>query len=154
VRSRAPQHYTGRRPAFGDQRGLTAAGATIVVLILAALGAGVDVATGSGLRTVFTIAFVVAAALAAATVHGEDLLASVVLVPLVYALVAAVAGLVEGSGLGSLLKLVEAVAITMINAAPSLIMATATAAVIAGARAIANRRSERSRRGLAGRAHA
>src|SRR4051794_7878058 len=52
------------RPPFGDQRGLTAAGATLLVLALGGLGAGVDVATGTGLRTVFAVAFTVAAALA------------------------------------------------------------------------------------------
>jgi hypothetical protein len=127
------------------------------VLILAALSAGVDVATGSGLRTVFTVTFVIAAALSAATVHNEDLFASVVLVPLAYAAVAGIAGLADGSGAGTL-NTIGSIASTMINAAPSLMMATVATAVIAGARAYANRRASRSgrsdRAGLTGRAHA
>jgi hypothetical protein len=132
------------RPAgpapFGDQRGLTAAGATLVVLLLATLAAAVDVTTGTGLRTVFEVTLVVAAALAACTVHTEDLLASVVLVPLVFGAVAGVSGVVEGTAFGSLSALIQAVAVVMINAAPGLMAATAVAALIAGGRAYAVRR--------------
>ena len=112
----------------------------MTVLLLSGLGAGVDVATGTGLRTVFAVAFVVAAALAAATVHHEDLLASVVLVPLVYAVVGGISGVAEGSGLHTLAKIALGVANVMVTAAPALMMATFAAAVIAGARAYATRR--------------
>jgi hypothetical protein len=114
----------------------------VLVLLLSGLGGGVDVVTGTGLRTVFTVAFIVAAALAAATVHHEDLFASVVLVPLVYAVVGGIAGIAEGSSLHSTSKLVLAIANVMVTAAPALIMATIAAAVIAGLRAYAARRRQ------------
>jgi hypothetical protein len=131
-----PRHSnTGPRAPLGDQRGLTAAGATVLVLVLSGLGAGVDVATGTGLRTVFAVALAVAAALAAATVHHEDLFASVVLVPLAFALVAGLAGIAEGSNLGTFSKILLGVANVMVNAAPGLMIATVAAALIAGLRA-------------------
>jgi hypothetical protein len=142
-RHAAPRGGSGRSPQrapFGDQRGLTAAGASLLVLLLGGLGAGVDVATGTGLRTVFAVAFAVAAALAAATVHPEDLLASVVLVPLAYAVIGIVAGIAEGSSLHTASKLVLAVANITVTSAPALLIATAAAAVIAAARGYAVRR--------------
>ncbi|MFL6238764.1 MAG: DUF6542 domain-containing protein [Actinomycetes bacterium] len=132
------------RPPFGDQRGLTTAGATILVLALSGLGAGVDVVTGTGLRTVFAVAFTVAAALAAATVHHEDLLASVVIVPLCFAAVGLVSGIAEGSGLQGLSKIALGIANVMVTAAPALLLATAAAAVIASLRAYAVRRRRRT----------
>jgi hypothetical protein len=127
---------------LGDQRGLTAAGATVLVLMLGGLGGGVDVVTGTGLRTVFAVAFVVAAALSAATVHHEDLFAAVVLVPLAFAVIGGIAGIAEGASLHSASKLVLAVANVMVTAAPALMMATVAAAVIAGARVYADRRRQ------------
>jgi hypothetical protein len=138
-----PTPSTGGAP-FGDQRGLTAAGATVLVLVLSGLGAGVDVATGTGLRTVFAVAFAIAAALAAATVHHEDLVASVVLVPLAFALVGGIAGIAEGSGLHSISKLLLAVANVMVTAAPALMIATGASAVIALLRWYAVRRGSRA----------
>jgi hypothetical protein len=144
VPAKAPSPTTGTRPPFGDQRGLTAAGATLLVLALSGLGAGVDVATGTGLRTVFAVAFCVAAALAALTVHHEDLVASVVLVPLCFALIGGVAGIVEGADLKTLSKIVLGIANVMVTAAPALIMATVAAAVIAGIRGYAARKRGRT----------
>ena len=141
-----PRPPSTRAPApLGDQRGLTAAGAALLVLLLSGLGAGVDVVTGTGLRTVFAVAFVVAAALAAATVHHEDLFASVVLVPLAFALIGGIAGVAEGASLHSASKLVLAVANVMVTAAPALMVATAAAAVIAGGRAYTARRRQHPR---------
>src|SRR4051794_12630144 len=132
------------RAPLGDQRGLTTAGATLLVLVLGGLGAGVDVATGTGLRTVFAVAFTVAAALAALTVHQEDLVSSVVLVPLCFALIGGVAGIIEGADLQTLSKIVLGIANVMVTAAPALIMATVAAAVIAGIRGYAARRRGRT----------
>jgi hypothetical protein len=124
----------------------------VLVLLLGGLAAGVDVATGTGLRTVFAVAFTIAAALAAATVHHEDLLASVVLVPLCFAVIGGISGFAEGSSLHTLSKLVLGVANVMVTAAPALISATITAAVIAGMRGYGARRRSRTpwRRSVAG----
>jgi hypothetical protein len=140
VRRSAPS----TRAPLGDQRGLTATGATLLVLVLGGLSAGVDVATGTGLRTVFAVAFTVAAALAAATVHHEDLVASVVLVPLAFALIAGISGLAEGSNLHSASKVVLGVANVMVTAAPALMIATGVAAAIAVLRGYAARRRGRT----------
>jgi hypothetical protein len=129
---------------LGDQRGLTAAGATLLVLVLGGLAAGVDVATGTGLRTVFAVAFAIAAALGAATVHHEDLAASVVLVPLAFALIGGISGIAEGSGLHSVSKLMLAVANVMVTAAPALMFATGAAAALALLRWYAVRRRNRA----------
>jgi hypothetical protein len=117
----------------------------VLVVVLSSLGAAVDVVTGTGLRTVFTVAFIVAAALAAATVHHEDLFASVVLVPLVFAGVAGVSGIFEGASLQTASKIVLAIANVMVTAAPALMLATAAAAVIAAARAYTGRRRAHGR---------
>jgi uncharacterized protein DUF6542 len=121
---------------FGDQRGLTAAGAALLVLVLASIGAGVDLARGDSLGIVFTLSLCVSAGLAASTVHTEDLFASVVLVPLVFAPIALV-----GTALDSTLpnSALINVAETFIEQAPTLIFAVLSAAVVAGARAIIGR---------------
>ena len=91
-------------PRIADRRGLTAAGGAVVMTALGAAGAAADVVTGHGLRTVFAICFVTGCALAALAVHREDLKAVVVMPPLVYAVLALVAGAVEGVGGGSFLR--------------------------------------------------
>lgn len=126
----------------GDRRGLTAAGAVTLALLLGAVGGAVDVATGRGLRVVFAICFVLGCALAALLVHREDLKAAVVMPPLLYAVLALVAGAVGSSGgSGSFvtrvtLELVQALVI----GAPVLFTATGVAAVVALARWLSDRR--------------
>ena len=72
--------------------------------VVGAIGAVLDVLTGPGLRTVFAVCFVASCALAALTVHREDLKAVVVMPPLVYAVVAVGAGAAEGVGGSSFLR--------------------------------------------------
>jgi hypothetical protein len=136
------------RPAsgglVGDSRGLTATGAVAVALGFGALGAAVDVVTGSGLRTVFAVLFVAGCAIAAYKVHREDLLAAVVIPPLAYVALALAANIGGGAGAeGSFVKqqLLE-LAATLITKAPALLVATGLAAVIALARRAAFRRTD------------
>lgn len=125
----------------GDRRGLTAFGAVAVALVLGLAGGTVDVLTGPGLRTVFAICFVVGCALAALLVHREDLVAAVVMPPLVYVALALIVGAVEktgaaGSFLGQqALELVNA----LVLGAPVLLTATGAALVIAVARHLRSR---------------
>ncbi|HWL35455.1 MAG TPA: DUF6542 domain-containing protein [Frankiaceae bacterium] len=133
------------RPAsgglIGDSRGLTAAGAVAVALGFGALGAVIDVVTGSGLRTVFAVLFIAGCAIAAYKVHREDLLAAVVIPPLAYVALALAANLGSGSDAGgSFVKqqLLE-LAATLITKAPALLIATGLAATIALARRAAFR---------------
>jgi hypothetical protein len=122
----------------GDKRGLTALGAVTVALGLGMLGGAVDVVTGSGLRTVFAVCFVVGCGLAALLVHREDLRAAVVMPPLVYVALALLAGAVERAGDPG--SFVGRQALELVNAlvlgAPVLLTATAVAVVVALARAV------------------
>ena len=140
-RPTAEDHPHG--PGVGDRRGLTAAGAVTLALLLGIVGGSVDVATGRGLRVVFAICFVLGCALAALLVHREDLKAAVVMPPLLYVVLALVAGAVGSTGgSGSFLtretlELVQALVI----GAPVLFTATGVAAVVALARWLSPRRS-------------
>lgn len=128
--------------SVGDRRGLTATGAVAIALVLGLAGGAYDVATGSGLRTVFAVAFILGCALAALTVHYEDLLAAVIMPPLVYLVLAFVGGVVEQTGqTGSFLaQQALEMANSLILGAPVLLSATGLALLIAGARALMARR--------------
>lgn len=97
-----PEPRTSR---IADRRGLTAAGAAVVMIVFSAVGGGYDVLTGPGLRLVFAIFFVLGCALAAFSVHREHLRPVIVMPPLVYAALALTASAVEGwGGSGSFLQ--------------------------------------------------
>jgi hypothetical protein len=129
-------------PAVGDRRGLTATGAVVLALALGVAGGAVDVMTGSGLRTVFAVCFVAGCVLAALTVHREDLVAAVVMPPLVYVVLAVLAGLVErSSASGSfLVQQVLELASALVLGAPVLMAATGAALLVALARWYGGRR--------------
>lgn len=129
--------------SVGDRRGLTATGAVALALLLGLLGGAFDVVTGSGLRTAFAVCFVAGCALAALTVHREDLVAAVVMPPLVYVVLALVAGAVERTtgGSGSFLtQQVLELANALVLGAPVLMTATFAALVVAVFRWAAARR--------------
>ena len=83
---------------IADGRGLTAAGAAVVMTAFGAAGGAYDVLTGPGLRTVFAVFYVLGCVLAALAVHRESLRPVVVMPPLVYALLALTAAAFEGWG--------------------------------------------------------
>jgi hypothetical protein len=123
-----------------DRRGLTAFGAVVLIFGLGTLGGAYDLASGTGLRTVFAVCFVLGCAVTALTVHREDLLAVVVMPPLIYLALAGGAALLQHARTGSLLtqqaiELANAVVIS----APVLLLGTAVAAVLAVVRGIAGR---------------
>ena len=126
-----------------DRRGLTAAGAVAVALLLGAAGGLIDVLTGPGLRTVFAICFIAGCAIAAFTVHREDLVAAVVMPPLVYVVLALLAGAFSQTiAVGSMLTR-QALELTsaLVLGAPVLLTATGLAFLIAVGRGIAGRRT-------------
>ena len=129
-------------PSVGDRRGLTATGAVAVALLLGLLGGAVDVLTGSGLREVFAVSFVSGCLVAALMVHREDLLATVVMPPLVYVVLALAAGAVERTmGTGSFLtQQALELANALVLGAPVLAAATLAALVVAVVRWTAGRR--------------
>lgn len=134
---------TSPTAAVADRRGLTAAGAVLLVLALGLAGGAYDLSTGSGLGLAFAACFVTGCALAAALVHREDLTAAVILPPLAYVVLALGAGAVSGgAGSGSLLvrqglELFN----TLVLGAPVLAGATVLSLVIALGRWLAGRRS-------------
>src|SRR6185369_4352871 len=77
-------HLPEAAHVVADRRGLTAAGAVAIALVLGVVGATIDVKTGHGLRTVFAVCFVAGSALAAILVHREDIRAAVVIPPFTY----------------------------------------------------------------------
>jgi hypothetical protein len=124
-----------------DRRGLTAFGAVTLALVLGAAGGFVDVMTGSGLRTAFAICFIAGCAIAALKVHREDLIAAIVMPPLVYVVIALVAGAFsKTAGVGGVLtQQALELATSLVLGAPVLLTATALAFVIAVARGITGR---------------
>lgn len=124
-----------------DRRGLTATGAVALALLLGVSGAVVDVLTGRGLETVFAICFIAGCAIAAATVHREDLVAAVVMPPLVYLVVAGVAAVIEKSAVGGSWVTQQSLELMseLVLSAPVLLVATAAAAVVAVVRRLRRR---------------
>lgn len=118
---------------LSDRRGLTAAGAVTIALVLGLIGAVIDVRTGRGLRTTFAVLFVVGSGLAALLAHREDLRATVVMPPLTYCLLAVVGGyLGDSQAPGSFVKQNSLeLASALITGAPVLFTATGVALAIA-----------------------
>jgi hypothetical protein len=125
-----------------DRRGLTAVGAVTVALLLGAVGGFIDVMTGPGLRTVFAICFIAGCAFAALKVHREDLIATVVMPPLVYVALALLAGAFSKTAAvgGVLTRQALELATSLVLGAPVLLTATGLAFAIAVVRGIAGRR--------------
>ena len=126
-------HWLPSGLGLGDRRGLTAAGAVVVALLLGAAGGVVDLISGAGLREIFAVGFVTGCVITAFTVHREDLVAVVVMPPLVYVALVLLGAAVEGqSSSGSFLT---NQAIEIVNAlilgAPVLMAATGAAFLIA-----------------------
>lgn len=129
-----PEHH--HLPAgahVGDRRGLTAAGAAAIALVLGFVGAAIDVKTGHGLRTVFALCFVVGSALAALLVHREDLVAAVAIPPFTYCALAVVGGFLGSTAVAGSFVTKSGVALldALVLRAPVLFVATGAALVIA-----------------------
>jgi len=137
---------TARGGPLGDSRGLTALGAAVVVLLVGAVGAVIDLSIGSSLGVMFGILFTLGCAFVATRVHQEDLAATIVLPPLAYLVLAIVTAIVEppegGSLSGGIKDTAANVVQAMILGAPALLAATVAATVVAVVR---GRRSVRRR---------
>lgn len=133
---------------LGDARGLSAAGAVLLGFALGLAGAVVDVSTGTGLRTAFAICFLLGCIGATTLVHHEDLMATVVMPPLLFVVLAAVASVLDkGGGAGSwLTRRVFDVVTTMVTSAPVLFWAFGATLAVAVLRFVAYRASLRRRR--------
>lgn len=125
-------HHLPAGAHVADRRGLTATGAVLLALALGFAGAVIDVRTGSGLRTLFSVCFVLGSVLAALLVHREDLLAAVTMPPLTYCVLALLGGAVgSAAGSGSLVKRQGLELLTdLVVHAPVLFLATGLALLI------------------------
>jgi hypothetical protein len=129
-------HLTDAAHVVADERGLTAAGAVTIALVLGFVGAAIDVKTGHGLRNVFAISFVGGSALAAFLVHREDLVAAVVIPPFTYCALAVIGGFLGSTTVAGSFVTKEGVALldALVLRAPVLFVATGAAATIAAVR--------------------
>lgn len=119
---------------MGDRRGLTAAGALVLLLAFGGVGAGLDRLLGHGLWLFFSVGFVAAVLLNAVRIHLEDLGASIVLVPISYAVIGTASSLFAGAGPGLKQYAVSAAGV-LVFGTPILLLSVAIALVIAGGRA-------------------
>jgi hypothetical protein len=120
---------------LGDHRGLTGAGALVLLLAFGILGAVLDRLLGHELWVMFSVCFLAAVLINALRIHLEDLAASIVLVPLAYAAVGGLISLAAGVGSGEALKQqVARAAGVLVFGAPILLLAVIVAAAIATAR--------------------
>ncbi len=122
--------------------GLTAAGAVVIAMGLGLVGGVIDVLTGPGLRSVFSVCFVAGCALAALLARRTALVATVVMPPLVYLLVTLVAAGMEATGTGSsgLNQQIVETGTSLIIHAPTLVLATLLALLVSGARVVTARK--------------
>jgi hypothetical protein len=126
-------HLPDAAHVVADRRGLTAAGAVAIAIVLGVVGAAIDVKTGHGLRTVFAVCFVGGSALAAVLVHREDLRAAVVIPPFTYCALAVIGGFLGSTKVAGSFVTKEGVALldALILRAPVLFVATGAALAIA-----------------------
>ena len=126
-------HLPDAAHVVADERGLTAAGAVAIALVLGLVGAAIDVKTGHGLRTVFAISFIGGSALAAMLVHREDLRAAVMIPPFTYCALAVIGGFLGSTTVAGSFVTKEGVALldALVLRAPVLFIATGAALVIA-----------------------
>lgn len=132
-RPRQPTYRTSGGP-LGDGRGLTAAGGAVLLILASALGALIDLVSGHGLRVAFAVLFVGGSFLVAARVHREDLLAAIVMPPLVYAFMTIVTAYAQPPGGGiehGLRQRVIDIGTTLVLTTPVLLVGTALAVFVA-----------------------
>jgi hypothetical protein len=130
----------GTRPPTtvkGTGLGLSILGATLLMTAGGAVGAAADLAVFQHLGWLFGVGFVAACLVAAGRMHDHDLIAAVILPPLVYGLITITVGAVDpsdgGNGPGLKNKAID-VGTELIFRAPVLIVAMVVVVAIAGIR--------------------
>lgn len=127
-------------PSRARAPGLTPAAAVLLALGLALLGGALDVATGRGLRVTFAVCFVTGCVLGAALVRPSGLRTAVVAPPLLYALLALLAGLTQGSAVPrSVTRQALELFTELVIGAPVLVTGTLAALLVALVRFAARR---------------
>jgi hypothetical protein len=149
--SPAPRRRATLQPTTvtsNNRRGLTAFGATLVVLIFAIVGAAADVAVFGNLSWIFGVLFVLACVASTLRTHVDDLVGVAIMPPLVYAVITVAVGFLHpasGSGSGMRSQVIN-IGSELILRAPSLLVAELLVIAIAVVRA---RRATVARRELA-----
>jgi hypothetical protein len=121
-----------------NRRGLTAFGATLVVLIFSIVGTAADIAVFGSLSWIFAVLFVLSCLAATLRSHIDDLVAVAIMPPLVYALITVGVGILHpassGSGGGLKAEIIN-VGSELILRAPSLLVAEVLVIITAVVRA-------------------
>ncbi len=114
-------------------RRLTAVGVATAVFCAGCVGGAIDLLLGQDLGLAFVVLFVAGCALAAARVRQRDLLWAVITPPLVFVLLALLAGFVRAGASTSnlLMRQVLEVGAAIVTSAPALVGGTGVAAVMA-----------------------
>lgn len=123
-------------PGPARARRLNALGAVVVLVVLAGAGAAHDLATGTGLRRVFAVCFVLGCLVDALAAHRVDLKAVVVMPPLVYFAVAVVTTFAQHTSGSVLSQQAIGLANAVVLNAPVLLIGEAVAIVVAAFRAL------------------
>ncbi len=121
----------------GSGRGLTVLGAALIALVTGFIGAIFDSVAFGHLGVLFGIGFGIGCLIAVGRVHNDDLLAVVVMPPLIYAVITILIGLFHpsggGDGAGLKNKVID-VGSELILRAPVLIVAMVIVIVVAAVR--------------------
>jgi len=86
---------------FADGRGLTGVGGVLLAACLGLVGLLLGIATGNPVGTAFAVCFVAGCAAAAVLIRHEGLLTAVLLPPLLFVTLAAIASVLDGSRVGA-----------------------------------------------------
>ena len=129
----------------GSSGGLAAPTAVIFLAVVTLVAAVLSATTGRGFGTLFNIVYLVAVLYIALRIHVEDRFTAVIAPPIVYALSVFVAGFFDSEETShGLRRVIENTFVNVSLGAPWLVLATASAIVIALVRgrraAVASRR--------------
>ncbi len=124
----------------------------VLLLTFGIVGSVVDQLLGHGLWVFFSVGFLAAVLLNAVRIHLEDLAASIVLVPIAYAISGAVPNLISGLGSGTGFKQgLASAAGVLVFGTPVLLLAVVVATAIAIARGRSAMRARQRARSRAAR---
>jgi hypothetical protein len=113
--------------------------AVLIIVVVAGIGGGIDVAQHSQVKGGFNVSIVVAAVIAILLVRRSSMFPVVVAPPLVYFVESAIFLYAKSGGLHDRKVLLDAAANWLVYGFPAIAGATAAVLIIAGIRLIANR---------------
>jgi Gpi18-like mannosyltransferase len=135
--ARAPE-----RTAIGadrPERGVAGWLAVIVLIVVSAIGAAVDLLTGSAIKGGFNIALIVGSIIAIVIVRRRSMFSVVVAPPLVYFVASAGILYIRSGGLSNRSQLIDSAVNWLVYGFPAIAGATAAVLIISGIRMITHR---------------